>query len=153
WRIDVKLPAGLRAGVLGAQARYPLRIGSPPALHPGFDSNVAPFVLHPVITKTGANYDVTVANVQGAGAATGTADVTVKLKPDVGPDQAVTLELLSNTDVAMTTAAPPRVVAAAAVTFAVRGVAAGTYFVRVRVDGADSPLDLDAAGQPTDPKA
>src|SRR5262249_29331753 len=58
WRIDVKLPAGLRAGVLGAQARYPLRIGSPPALHPGFDSNVAPFVLHPVITKTGANYDV-----------------------------------------------------------------------------------------------
>ena len=44
------LPAGmLRAGVQGIQIVQSLLLGKPPQPHTGFESNVAPFVLHPNI--------------------------------------------------------------------------------------------------------
>jgi hypothetical protein len=33
------------------------------------------------------------------------------------------------------------------ITFAVKGVRAGTYLARLQVDGAGSPLTVDASGQ------
>jgi hypothetical protein len=41
--------------------------------------------------------------------------------------------------------APQRGADATAITVAIPGVAAGQYFVRLQIDGAESPLDLDPA--------
>ena len=51
-------------------------------------SNLAPFVLHPVIDQDAGGYRVTVSNVQGTGSAPRSADVTVEHSPPVGEDQA-----------------------------------------------------------------
>ncbi len=152
------MPAGLRAGVQGARIRHLLPLGTPPAPHRGFDSNVAAFVLHPIITRTAGVYDVAVSNVQGTGTDPRSADVGVKFAPAAGKDQQVTLELLTAEAVMMTAPAPERTADADTITFAARGVPAGDYLVRVRVDGAESPLDFDTDpasptfNQPTAPR-
>jgi hypothetical protein len=46
----------LRAGVQGLQVVQFMRIGTPPAPHRGVESNVAPFVMHPVITVSVENF-------------------------------------------------------------------------------------------------
>src|SRR5262249_47255219 len=142
-RVELTLPAGLRAGVQGVQVRHPLPLGTPPVLHRGFESNVAAFVLHPVITRTAGVYDVVVSKVQGTGTDPRAADVRVKFTPAAGGDQQVTLELLTAEAVVMTTPAPARTADADTVTFPVRNGRAGDYLGRVRVDGAESPLDID----------
>lgn len=129
-------PAGaLRAGVQGVQVVHLQRMGTPALEHRGFESNVAAFVLHPTITPAGAT----------------SARVDVQVDPIVGARQRVALLLNERT-----------VTAPAAYSFAVRergadahtlqisisGVRAGTYFVRLQIDGAESPLDLDP-GSPT----
>jgi hypothetical protein len=38
---------------------------------------------------------------------------------------------------------PPFTVASSTITCDITGVASGVYFVRINVDGAESPLDLD----------
>ncbi len=157
-RAELTLPAGLRAGVQGARIRHLLPLGTPPAPHRGFDSNVAAFVLHPIITRTAGVYDVAVSNVQGTGTDPRSADVGVKFAPAAGKDQQVTLELLTAEAVMMTAPAPERTADADTITFAARGVPAGDYLVRVRVDGAESPLDFDTDpasptfNQPTAPR-
>jgi hypothetical protein len=142
-RVELTLPAGLRAGVQGARVRHLLPLGTPPVPHRGFDSNVAAFVLHPAISRTVGGYDIVVRNVQSTGTDPRSADVDVKFAPAVSKDQQVTLELLTTETVMMTTLAPERTSDADLITFAVRSVQAGDYLVRVRVDGAESPLDFD----------
>jgi hypothetical protein len=159
----VTLPATLRAGINSAQVVQQLLIGAP-ELHRGFESNVAVFILRPNITKTGGPpvYNITVAP-QGAGDDPRTTSIEVKLEPPVGKAQRV--ELLLNelnsppnrTARAYVFEAPSRNQPASpdttdTISFAVVQVAAGDYLVRVRVDGAESSLDLDANNRYVEPK-
>ena len=146
-QISLEVPPGLRAGVQGVQVLQPIQLGSPPAPHRGFESNVAPFVLRPTITAS-------VGNVTGSGSQPRSADVTVTVQPAVSRTQRVVL-LLSQLEVptgqtpgAFTFVAPPRAVEdSTSVTLPVVGLPAGSYLVRVQVDGAESLPTLNDAGQ------
>jgi hypothetical protein len=152
-QITVKLPTGLRAGVQGAQVIHSLDIGTPAAPHRIIESNVAAFVLHPIVRKkSNGDYDVVLSNPQGTGNAPRSADVTVRLRPKVGKNQRVTLELLKGETIAHLFAVAPPNAATDEITFHISDVMTGIYFVRVRVDGAESPLDRDVNNQPIAPK-
>jgi hypothetical protein len=138
-RVVALLAAGLLAGPNTVRLLQPVAMGDPPVDHLSFESNTAAFVLRPVIKdQPGTTVpDITVAGGQ----------VTVKVAPDVGRRQVVTLLLdslagapsysvqadarsLDLTDTVVFTTAP----------------AAGTYLVRVRVDGAETALQMDSGG-------
>jgi len=127
------LPAGaLRAGVQGAQIVQQVLFGTAADPHHGFESNVAPFVIHPSVTAVGL-----------AGSL-----VTVNVDPPVRARQRVSLllnERLGAPPAALVFATPPQPADTAAPGFTVSGVAPGEYFVRLQVDGAESPVDLDPA--------
>jgi hypothetical protein len=141
-------PAGtLRAGVQGVQVVHPMMIGEPPVLHRGVESNVAAFVLRP-----------TIAGIVVPDAT----EMTVTFNPAVGRAQRAVLflnEFNPPSDRAVRGyrfEAPPDngiqddAEATASITFAMTGVAAGEYLVRVHVDGAESPLTVDTdADSPT----
>lgn len=153
-QITVNLPAGLQAGTQTAQVIQSLVLGTPAAPHQqGFQSDVAPFVLHPVIERAGSPpgpYDI--AFETGVGSPPGNA-LAVTVSPTVRAGQSALLELLQ---LAQPTAA--RLFSAGAITadtnlltFPIAGVPSGDYLVRVRIDGAESPLDLDPSGSPVAP--
>lgn len=150
--IVLLLPAGLSAGPHTALARLGVDLGSPTGSRFAYASNLAAFVLHPIVTKTGGKYNATVADVQGAGSALRAATIKVKVDPPVSPRQLATLELLSGPAVAYTFAALARTDTTAELETPVTGVKAGDYVVRVRIDGAASPLDLDASQTPIAPR-
>ncbi len=141
-QITVALPGTLQAGVRTAQVIHDFKFGTTED-HRGFESNVAPFILRPQIllpiVKT------TVPNPQGGPplpALQLTADVTI------GKNQRLTLLLNSTAAVnptAYSFSAPPRGADSTSITIAVPGVDAGQHFVRLQIDGAESPLDLDPA--------
>jgi hypothetical protein len=122
----------LRAGVLGVMVVHPLPMGEPPVEHAGFHSNAVPVVFRPTVLATAA----------------GGGQIQVDVDPPVRAGQRAVLLL---NDLAGTTAhqftRPLDPLDQATISFAVTGVAAGQYFVRVQVDGAESPLVLD----PLDP--
>lgn len=137
--IILPVPASLQAGVLGVQVIQQIQIGTPPLPHSGFESNVVAMVLHPVISSP---------------AATST-QVTVNISPQVQPGQQVSLLLNEATmpspavPAAYSFSLPAVTAATNTLTFTVSGVqGTTTYFIRVTVDGAESPLDLNP-GSPT----
>jgi hypothetical protein len=147
--ITVALPAGLRAGVQGIQVVQPLQLGTPPAEHRGVESNVAPFVLTPRIGKAGPSYQIALANLATAADGTRSADVTVQVDPTVRAGQRVGLllnQLAVATPAAYSFALAPAAADTPSVTFHVAGVVPGAYLVRIRVDGAESPLDVGVGG-------
>jgi Pvc16 N-terminal domain len=133
--IILPVPADLAAGVQGLQVIQQLQIGTPPAPHAGFESNVAPFVLHPVIVPQAAT----------------ASQISVQVTPTVQTGQRAVLLLNEATTppppapTAYTFSLPPLASDASALTFDITNVKGGgtTYFIRVSVDGAESPLDLD----------
>jgi hypothetical protein len=128
--ITVDLPATLRAGVLGVQVVHELNIGIPPTPHRGFESNVAPLVLLPSIT-------VAPATVVGGN------PLTIQFTPAVERRQRVAL-LLDHHEISI----PPRPDTDPETTnqldFPTNGLDLGDYLMRLRVDGADSALTIDA---------
>jgi len=133
--------------------------------HRGVESNVAAFVLQPRIDTVG------IANVQSSGSLR-SADVNLTVKPAIGETQRVVLFL----NQFMPIASPPPAVDAVPdaysfiaptrrplspptsppgpsenITIPIKGVKAGSYLVRIQVDGAESPLGLNAAGQYVSP--
>jgi len=152
-RIVLPLPAGTAAGPHTLQVRQGVLLGGAGTPRPAFASDLATFMVQPVITKTGNAYNITIANVQGTGTAPRSAAVQIRVAPVVGVQQMVTLEMLSGQQVAFRFLAQPLAAPAAQLTFRISGVAAGDYFFVVRIDGAASPLDLDASGAITGPKA
>jgi hypothetical protein len=133
----------LRAGVQGAQVVHLLDIGTPPAAHRGFESNVAPFVLHPTLTST------PVSAVTGTGTEPRNATITVVADPPIGKDQRVVLLLdrTSGTE-AYSFPAPSRTLDTDPVEVKVERVRNGDYLVRVQVDGAESLLDVETSPGP-----
>lgn len=144
------LPAGtLRAGVQGVQVVHPILIGTPPAPHPGVESNVAALVLRPTITA------ISVANVTGSGDAPRSAEVTMQVNPAIRQRQRVTLLLNEDSNAApdaYTFFAAPLIADAGALTIPISGVKAAEYFVRLQVDGAESPVDIDSTSPTFGPK-
>jgi hypothetical protein len=163
-RLHVALPAAMLAGVNTVQVIQRLMIGEP-ALHRGFESNLAAFVIRPTIKKkvVGATevYDITVSNPLGTPTSR-TANVIVKFNHPIGQRQPVMLlmnELNPPSDRparAYTFNAPSREAdlnpTTDTITFNIKGVVSANYLVRVRVDGAESSLDVDASQAYVEPK-
>lgn len=145
-RLVVTVPPGLQAGVQSIQVVQPIYMGMPPVRHTSveFESNVAAFVLRPTITKTGGNYDITASATS----------VTIHINPIVGKGQRVVLLLNAVSNDLSTTytfLAPTRSVDSNSITIPIQSVPSGDYLVRIRVDDAESPLDV-SAGNYTGPK-
>jgi hypothetical protein len=145
------LPAGsLRAGIQGVQVIHQMLMGTPPVPHRGVESNMAAFVLRPTITT------INISNVQGSGSAPRSADMTVQIDPTIGRTQRVVLllnEVSSVAPAAYTFVTSPRTTDTDTSRISVSNIRAADYFVRVQVDGAESPLDLDPASLTFGPKA
>jgi hypothetical protein len=122
-------PSALPAGL------YALSVGVTPTA-PGSDtrfSNEIPFAIAPQITG-GLGAPLARTAVDGV-TGLGTATIALTIAPELRPSQRATLvvgskEVLAEAHPAQT----------AAVTFIARAMAAGTYRLRLRVDGAESPL-------------
>lgn len=122
------LPANaLRAGVQGVQVIHPMELGTPPTEHRGVESNVAPFVLRPVINSATAS----------------SAGIAVNITPIVGKMQRLVLLLNKVGDSrTYTIIDDPRPTDTANQEF-FEAVEAGDYLIRVQVDGAESLLAVD----------
>jgi hypothetical protein len=143
--IDLALPAGLAAGPQTIQVTQSLLLGSPPVPHQqGYLSNVLPFMLHPVIPQSSPGvFEIT--------QALGT--VTVAVSPTIQPGQRALLELVPASTATTSNLFDFGVAQTPtdSVSFAVSGLAAGQYLVRIRVDGAESQFEVNAGGAPVAP--
>jgi hypothetical protein len=123
-------PGGFPAGVQAVQIVQPLSLGSPPAPHPGTGviSGAASFVLVPTITPGSPHV--------AAGPA-----IAFTVTPQVQPGQRVVLQLIAQaTSASLVFDGGQLAAASSSIAVPTPGLAAGTYFVRVLVDGALSPL-------------
>ena len=155
---EIRLPLSsvpasrMRAGVQGVQVVHRRLLGIPPAEHRGEESNVHPFVLRPVVLP-GAGGGHEVQHLAAGGG--NPRRIRVQVRPTVGRGQAAALVLNSISDPGHTAfryTLARRTSDSTTLTFPVPGIAAGTYLVRVQVDGAESPLETDAAGLYTAPR-
>jgi hypothetical protein len=140
-RLRITPPAGLRAGVRSVQVEHLYDFGTPVEPHRGVESNVAAFVLQPIFGGL-----VLAPAPAGPGPYSGEATLTVT--PAVGRAQRVVLLLNRTTPanpVAYAFRAASRASAVDPVVVPLTDVERGDYFVRVQVDGASSPIDLDPA--------
>lgn len=165
-QIITPIPAELPAGVQGVQVVHNTLLGSPPTPHRGVESNIAAFVLQPRIENIG------ISDQQSSGINLRSANLNLTVQPAIGDTQRVVL--LLNQFVPM--ASPPpsidvvpdsysfvapirRVLSPPTsppgpgenITIPIRGVRAGSYLVRIQVDGAESPLGTNPAGQYVSP--
>jgi hypothetical protein len=156
------LAGRLRAGVRTVQVVQMLDLGEGTGdLRRGAESNVAAFVLAPVITTSVVAGSVSSRTTGPAEAplTVHAADLTIGCRPAVERTQRVEL-LLSEAsspadrpphDLAFRHTAPPDAVGPfASLTIHIQDVPSGTYLVRLRVDGAESAL-TDADGTATAP--
>ena len=159
------LPPGIYAGVKGIQIVHKIPMGDPLVDHRGTESNVAAFVLRPTITNgpvIGASDVLNLAssseNIDGQVVQLRAGSLRVKFDPRVGRTQKVTM-MLNEIGVApgarthaYTFAAPTSNGLAAdvddtdTIEIPFGRVVAGTYLVRVQVDGAESVLAQDGSG-------
>jgi Pvc16 N-terminal domain len=150
--ITLALPPGLPAGTVAAQVTQSLLLGTPPLPHQqGFQSDVMPFVLHPAIQQSSPGvYEIAV----HAGALSPPGDsVTVTVTPTVQPGQRALLELLQATAPMAANLFDGGTIATVTNTlsFDIGTLPPGKYLVRIRIDGAESPFQLDAQGVPVAP--
>ncbi|MFH7242461.1 MAG: DUF4255 domain-containing protein [Spirulina sp.] len=109
-------------------------------------SNPAPFTLSPVLQS------VQVSEVTDHDGDTCAARLTLTVTPTVGASQGVMLSLYewsTQQPASYLIEVPPRSEDSDQITVAVQGIQTGTYLVRLIVDGAESPLDIDE--DPTSP--
>jgi hypothetical protein len=155
--ITFTLPASLPAGVHGIQVVHPVLMGTPPQPHTGVSSRSEAFVLSPRILSS------QVLNVQGSGNAPRSANIRLHVSPDITDTQRVLL-LLNELNPPVP-GVPPRAYSFQLLMSAVlsppgsldiinipiTGVRAGTYLVRIQVDGAESPLGTASNGNYNSP--
>jgi hypothetical protein len=155
-QVIFELPGELPSGIHGIQVASQIMMGTPEVLHPGFESNTEVFILCPEIDPG----SLQVANVQGSGNSSRSADISLTVAPEVGAEQKITL-LLNQVDNLPGTApaaysfrtmlnlSPPG--PSEDILIHISGVKAGKYLVRIRVDGAESPLETDVNGKYSSP--
>lgn len=160
------IPAQVVAGVSGVQVVHKTLLGSPPTPHRGVESNIAAFVLQPRIETIG------ISDPEGAGNSLRSANLNLTVKPAIGDTQRVLLLLNQFLPIASpppsvdvipdsySFVAPIRRVLSPPtsppgpsenITIPIKGVRAGSYLVRIQVDGAESPLGTNPAGQYVSP--
>jgi hypothetical protein len=128
--VAVTVPASVQAGVNPVQVLHELPLGEPPSPHRGFESNVGAFVLTPRVTLP------TPASVAHGG------KLTLGLAPPVGQAQRVSL-LVGEQELVLPRR-PAGSTPASSLDFPIPTTfPSGTYLLRVRVDGAESPLEVD----------
>jgi hypothetical protein len=138
-RIRIQLPP-LSAGVHGAQVLHKVMMGTPATFHRGVESNVAAFVMHPVIESQSVSSGV----------------VSIKLLPGVGKKQRIML-LLNERNPSPNQQAKAYSFPAPArenddepdhfssIDIPISDVKSGDYLIRVQVDGAESQLNFHTA--------
>src|SRR4029079_9280269 len=89
--VKATLPPDLRAGVQGLQIEHQFLMGTPPVPHRGFESNVAAFVLAPIIIQPNLPVFLQTAVDPQTQLITGT--ITVNFTPRVSRKQRVRLFL------------------------------------------------------------
>lgn len=163
-RVAVSVPATVRAGVQGVQVLHPRMMGTPATEHTGVESNVAALVLHPLIRRSspGGPFVISVSVSSGAGSSPRSGQITVGVSPSVEREQRVTLLLNEFNPPAdrpvrgFSFAAPSRATSpdetTDSITIPFRRVPAGSYLVRVQVEGAESPLETGAGGAYSEPR-
>jgi hypothetical protein len=128
--ITVTLPGSLPAGVTSVRVIQRVRLGTPPTPHHGFDSNVAAFVLAPVITTAPP---ITVARGNS---------LTLAFTPPVSRAQQVAL-LLNDRAIAIA-ARKAGTAPVSSLAFPIpTDLSPGSYLVRLRIDGAESALVVE----------
>jgi hypothetical protein len=165
------LPAGIYPGVKGVQVVHRMKMGDPPTDHSGVESNAAAFVLRPTITNGPVippgdvvGLVATTEVINGVPVQLRAGGLRVDFDPAVGRDQRVTLLLNEFNPSPGTVAraysfsAPPSnglavgVADTTSITIPFARVVAGTYLIRVQVDGAESVLTQNAAGLFAEPR-
>jgi hypothetical protein len=125
------IPAGeRRAGVTGLQVLQDVLMGTPETPHRGFESNVAAFVLRPTLSA------ITASDPQ--------ATVSFDVMPPVRAKQRLTLLLNEHADPSRSYSfvLEPPASDLATIEVPISDVETSDYFVRVRIDGAESPLEV-----------
>jgi hypothetical protein len=129
-RILIKVPDKLDAGIIQVQVIHPLILGSQSAEHDGgFESNVASFVLSPMII-TESPIEVSRGD-----------DLSLNIEPVVASRQRVDI-LIGD----YTFSVPPESLGQPANSLTIKipnNFPTGTFLLRIRIDGAESFLDLD----------
>lgn len=134
--ITLTLPAALLAGVTSVRVMQSLPMGTPATPHHGFDSNVAAFVLAPLITTAPP---ITVARGH---------PLTLTFNPAVARQQRASI-LLNDHEI-LIPARGPGTAPVNSLPFPIpAGFTPGTYLLRLRVDGAESALVVET--DPTKP--
>jgi len=142
-RITLPVPGDLQAGARSLQVVHKLLLDSPApgTPHRGIESNVATFILRPQINLPIVK--TTAPDPQG-GPPSPALQLTVDLT--IGKEQRVALLLNATAPgsaLSYSFLLPPRLADANVVTIPIPGAAAGQFFVRLQIDGAESALDLD----------
>lgn len=165
-QIIVPVPAGLKPGVQGVRVIHQKTMGKPALPHRISESPVAAFVLRPVIDPP------TISFAAGPGDVPIDGTVLFKVTSPVGDSQSLVLILnelapavsppvassgasYSFIAPSRTNVSPPLSPPDSTQNFAIpiRGVKAGTYLLRVQVDGAESPLTANVnTGQYVEPQ-
>jgi len=147
-KVSVKIPDDIRAGVRTVRIVHAFDFGQPSGLHQGFQSNGAAIMVLPQILPS----------IPPSVARGGT--LTLKVKPPIWPDQRVQILLddiripappgpPSGATIQVTLPIPikpahPERYTTKSITGTVqKDIPAGTYRLRIRVDGAESRLILD----------
>jgi hypothetical protein len=135
-QITLPLPVNVPAGVHSVQVLQKVEMGGiPPSIlptpHRGVESNVAPFVLHPTIVPDQAT----------------NAMVKLTVNPVVIHGQRLVLLLneRATTAPAAYTFTDKQPATNITVEIPISGVKPGEYFVRLQVDGAESPVELSSS--------
>ena len=158
--IKLTLPADLRAGVQGLQVEQHFLMGTPPVPHTGFESNVAAFVLAPIITQPAPPSFITPVDPVTQQVIR---KISVNFVPKVGRSQRV--RLLLNEFNPPATRAPRNFIFNAPkengipldnqgnpinnqqetdrIDFPIGATPADDYLLRVQVDGAESQLERE----------
>jgi hypothetical protein len=135
-----------------------MMIGTPPAPHRGFESNVLAFALAPIITEPSPPTFAKISETTVDGVTLVDGDLTVRFTPRVGKTQRVKL-LLNEFNAPADRPAraysfnapqdngiplpPPVQNDTDTIAFELTRVAAGEYLVRAQVDGAENKLERD----------
>jgi hypothetical protein len=134
-KITVALPGTLQPGVRTVEVIHDYDFGTTAEPHRGFESNVVAFILQPAITTA----------PPFTAARGGT--LTLAFSQPIGREQSVALLLNSDSNnyvIPLPTRSPTDPATASSFDFEIPGsLATGDYFLRVRVDGAESALEVD----------
>lgn len=151
-RIEVQVPPDVRAGVSGLRVIHRRQMGEPPQPRLAGQSSAFPIVIQPRLLPLAADavHDVEVSPETGLRSGA----VAVSVEPPVGSQQQVTMMLNAvpgGTGQSFVFPDERRDAETADLDLPFAAVPAGSYLIRVAVDGAETPLAVDTtAGSPTE---